>query len=157
MNYVVLITLHLFAAFIFVGTVFFEVLMLEGVRKHVPHEAMRAVEKAIGRRAREVAGQGLEHLLIVGEIKLQTRGRSIRHSQHRLSFSAFYHRLCIDDPCTDKLCIDGPLGCASIEPHLDSGVVAGPFIMGPDSLGKRAFGPDAVDEMVLTPLYEAAS
>lgn len=54
MNYVVLITLHLFAAFIFVGTVFFEVLMLEWVRKHVPREAMRQVEGAIGRRARRI-------------------------------------------------------------------------------------------------------
>src|SRR5690606_13350810 len=54
MDYVVLITLHLFAAFIFVGTVFFEVLMLEGIRKHVPREAMRAVEQAIGRRARRI-------------------------------------------------------------------------------------------------------
>src|SRR3546814_3953032 len=48
------LTLHLFAAFIFVGTVFFEVLMLEGVRKHVPHEAMRQVEQAIGLRARRI-------------------------------------------------------------------------------------------------------
>ncbi|MGB3290720.1 MAG: hypothetical protein WBA83_15715 [Burkholderiaceae bacterium] len=54
MNYLVLITLHLFAAFIFVGTVFFEVLMLEGIRKHVPHDAMRTVEQAIGRRARRI-------------------------------------------------------------------------------------------------------
>jgi len=54
MNYAILITLHLFAAFIFVGTVFFEVLMLEGIRKHVPHEAMRQVERAIGQRARRI-------------------------------------------------------------------------------------------------------
>lgn len=52
MNYAVLITLHLFAAFIFVGTVFFEVLMLEGIRKQVPRDAMRSVEQAIGNRAR---------------------------------------------------------------------------------------------------------
>ena len=52
MSYPVLVTLHLFAAFIFVGTVFFEVLMLEGIRKHVPAEAMKQVETAIGRRAR---------------------------------------------------------------------------------------------------------
>lgn len=52
MNHFVLVTLHLFAAFIFVGTVFFEVLMLEGIRKRVPHEAMRQVEMAIGQRAR---------------------------------------------------------------------------------------------------------
>lgn len=54
MNYSVLITLHLFAAFIFVGTVFFEVLMLEGIRKHVARDSMREVERAIGKRARQI-------------------------------------------------------------------------------------------------------
>lgn len=51
-GYLVLLLAHLFAAFVFVGTVFFEVLILERVRRHVPREAMRAVEGAIGRRAR---------------------------------------------------------------------------------------------------------
>lgn len=51
-SYPVLLTIHLFCALIFVGTVFFEVLVLEGVRKHVPAEAMRAVERGIGRRVR---------------------------------------------------------------------------------------------------------
>src|SRR5690606_11677970 len=51
MNYGLLITLHLLAAFAFVGTVFFEVVMLEGIRKHLPHEVMRDVERAIGNRA----------------------------------------------------------------------------------------------------------
>lgn len=54
MNYLALLLLHLFAAILFVGTVFFEVLMLEGIRRHVPREAMRAVESAIGQRARRV-------------------------------------------------------------------------------------------------------
>lgn len=54
MAYPLLLVIHLFAAIMFVGTVFFEVLMLEGVRKHVPKEAMRAVEGAIGQRARAV-------------------------------------------------------------------------------------------------------
>ena len=54
MGYFALVTLHLFAAIMFVGTVFFEVLMLEAVRRHVPREAMRLVEGAIGRRARRV-------------------------------------------------------------------------------------------------------
>ena len=54
MPYPLLLVLHLFAAIMFVGTVFFEVLMLEGVRKHVPKEAMRAVESAIGQRARAI-------------------------------------------------------------------------------------------------------
>lgn len=52
MPYFALVTLHLFAALIFVGTVFFEILFLEGIRKPVGREAMRSVETAIGQRAR---------------------------------------------------------------------------------------------------------
>jgi len=54
MSHFFLITLHLFAAIMFVGTVFFEVLILEGIRKPVGRDAMRAVETAIGRRARRI-------------------------------------------------------------------------------------------------------
>lgn len=54
MSHFVLVTLHLFAAIMFVGTVFFEVLILEGIRKPVGRDAMRAVETAIGSRARRV-------------------------------------------------------------------------------------------------------
>jgi hypothetical protein len=54
MNYGVLLIVHIFAAIFFVGTVFFEVLILENVRKHVPREAMRAVERGIGTVARRV-------------------------------------------------------------------------------------------------------
>lgn len=54
MGQLALVTLHLFAAIFFVGTVFFEVLILESIRKPVGREAMRAVESAIGRRARQV-------------------------------------------------------------------------------------------------------
>lgn len=54
MSYAVLVTVHLFAAIMFIGTVFFEVLILERVRKHVPREAMRALESAIGTRARQL-------------------------------------------------------------------------------------------------------
>ncbi|MBO1112237.1 CopD family copper resistance protein [Bordetella petrii] len=54
MAYPILLILHLFAALAFAGTVFFEVVMLEGVRKHVPREAMRLLESAIGTRARRV-------------------------------------------------------------------------------------------------------
>lgn len=49
-----LLTLHLYAAIFFVGTVFFEVLILEGIRKPLGHDAMRNVELAIGRRARRI-------------------------------------------------------------------------------------------------------
>ncbi len=54
MSYPLLVIIHLFAAIMFVGTVFFEVIMLEGIRRHVPKEAMRAVEGAIGTRARTI-------------------------------------------------------------------------------------------------------
>lgn len=54
MSYPVLLTIHLFAALMFIGTVFFEVLILEGVRKHVPRDAMRVIEIAIGTRARRI-------------------------------------------------------------------------------------------------------
>jgi len=54
MSYPLLLIIHLFAAIMFVGTVFFEVLMLEGIRRHIPKEAMRAVEIAIGTRARRI-------------------------------------------------------------------------------------------------------
>lgn len=54
MSHSLLVTLHLFAAILFVGTVFFEVLILEGIRKPLGREAMRNVELAIGRRARRI-------------------------------------------------------------------------------------------------------
>ena len=54
MNHSLLITLHLFAAIMFVGTVFFEVLILEGIRKTVGRDTMRTVEIAIGKRARRI-------------------------------------------------------------------------------------------------------
>ena len=53
-HYPLLLLAHLFAAFIFVGTVFFEVLIMESVRKHVPKNAMHQVEAGIGRRARQL-------------------------------------------------------------------------------------------------------
>jgi uncharacterized protein len=53
-SYPVLITLHLVAALIFIGAVFFEVLILEGVRNQVRPDAMREIEQAIGRRARRL-------------------------------------------------------------------------------------------------------
>ncbi len=53
-NYAIFNILHLFAAFIFVGTVFFEVLILEAVRKRVPRNVMHQLETGIGARAREL-------------------------------------------------------------------------------------------------------
>lgn len=54
MAHFITLTLHLFAATLFVGTVFFEVLILASIRRSIGREAMRAVEAAVGRRARQV-------------------------------------------------------------------------------------------------------
>ncbi|AZC24534.1 MULTISPECIES: CopD family copper resistance protein [Pseudomonas] len=54
MIYPVLLTLHLFAALIFIGTVFFEVLFLDSIRKQLPARLMLLLEQAIGRRARQL-------------------------------------------------------------------------------------------------------
>ncbi|MHB9799960.1 CopD family copper resistance protein [Pseudomonas sp. MT3] len=54
MIYPILLTLHLFAALMFIGTVFFEVLIFESVRQHVPAAVMRQVEQGIGKRARRL-------------------------------------------------------------------------------------------------------
>ncbi|PJI49218.1 MAG: hypothetical protein CTR55_07560 [Pseudomonas sp.] len=54
MAYPILLVLHLFAAIMFVGTVFFEVLILESIHRHVPARAMKMVEGALGRRLRRV-------------------------------------------------------------------------------------------------------
>ncbi|MFR0689663.1 CopD family copper resistance protein [Enterobacterales bacterium AE_CKDN230030158-1A_HGKHYDSX7] len=72
MAYPLVLTVHLFAAILFVGTVFFEVLILESVHRQVPARAMKAVEAALGRRLRQVmpwviltlfgSGLGLLHL-----------------------------------------------------------------------------------------------
>ena len=52
MLYPLFLTFHLFAALIFIGTVFFEVLFLESIRKQLPAKVMLLVEQGIGRRAR---------------------------------------------------------------------------------------------------------
>lgn len=54
MSYPLLLILHLFAAIMFVGTVFFEVIILEGIRPVLGRDTMRSVELAIGQRARRI-------------------------------------------------------------------------------------------------------
>lgn len=54
MPYYVVLVIHLLCAFVFVGTVFFEVLVLHAVRRHVSAEAFAEVERGIGRRVRRV-------------------------------------------------------------------------------------------------------
>lgn len=54
MTYLALLLAHLLAALFFIGTVFFEVLMLSPIARRVPQPAMRAVEQELGRRARRI-------------------------------------------------------------------------------------------------------
>jgi len=54
MSYPLFLTLHLFAALVFIGTVFFEVLFLESIRKQLPAKVMPLLEQGISRRARQL-------------------------------------------------------------------------------------------------------
>lgn len=54
MPYYVILTIHLLCAFVFVGTVFFEVLVMQAVRRKVPPDVFAAIERAIGDRARRL-------------------------------------------------------------------------------------------------------
>ncbi|MGQ0710812.1 MAG: CopD family copper resistance protein [Rhodoferax sp.] len=49
-----MVTVHLFCAAVFIGIVAFEVLVLEGVRQHLPVSHMALVEEGIHRRGRRV-------------------------------------------------------------------------------------------------------
>ena len=76
MTYGLVLLLHLLAAIAFVGTVFFEVVMLEGVRKRLPPAVMREVETAIGNRAVRVMPWVLLTLYAAG-IALAWQYRSV--------------------------------------------------------------------------------
>lgn len=52
MLYLLLLLAHLFAALIFIGTVFFEVLILGRLHRQLPARVMLLVEQGIGQRAR---------------------------------------------------------------------------------------------------------
>lgn len=54
MSYFVLLLVHLLAAIFFIGTVFFEVLMLSPLARQVSRPSMREFEYALGRRARRI-------------------------------------------------------------------------------------------------------
>lgn len=77
MSYGILVTLHLLAAIAFAGTVFFEVVMLEGIRKHVPKAAMLSVEKAIGNRAVRIMPFVLLTLYAVGIVMAFHHGAAL--------------------------------------------------------------------------------
>ena len=51
MSYPLFLTLHLFAALVFISTVFYEVLFLESIRKQLPAKVKVLLEQGISRRA----------------------------------------------------------------------------------------------------------
>lgn len=53
MSYPLLITIHIFAAIMFIGVVFFEVIFLESIRKKFSSDTMALFQKAITDRARK--------------------------------------------------------------------------------------------------------
>ncbi|MCP4987100.1 MAG: hypothetical protein GY928_13945 [Colwellia sp.] len=66
MSYAIFITVHLFAAVIFIGVVFFEVLFLESIRKKIPSETMAQVQVGITTRARKIMPFVLGFLFLSG-------------------------------------------------------------------------------------------
>lgn len=66
MPYPILITLHLFMAVTFIGIVFFEVLILESIRKKLPADLMLQVQQGITTRARKIMPYVLALLFLSG-------------------------------------------------------------------------------------------
>jgi hypothetical protein len=54
MLYPMVVTVHLMCAILFIGVVFFEVILLEGIRKRLGDELMMTVEVSLIARARKV-------------------------------------------------------------------------------------------------------
>ncbi|MBR8657151.1 hypothetical protein KDH83_27915 [Achromobacter sp. Marseille-Q0513] len=64
--YPFLLVLHLFAAFVFVGTVTFEVLFLEPVQKRLPTDVRKALGAQLGPRVRAVVPWAVLALYLAG-------------------------------------------------------------------------------------------
>jgi len=54
MTYPILLIVHLLAAAAFFGTLFFEVIILSGLRRRLPSGSQAVIDQALSRRAREV-------------------------------------------------------------------------------------------------------
>ena len=66
MSYALLITIHLFAAIMFIGVVFFEVIFLESIRKKLPTNMMALVQEGITTKARKIMPFVLAFLFLTG-------------------------------------------------------------------------------------------
>ncbi|MBC3372956.1 hypothetical protein HU762_03285 [Pseudomonas sp. SWRI92] len=86
MTYLLFLTLHLFAALIFIGTVFFEVLFLESIRQQLPTKVMVLLEQGISRRARQLMPWVLLVLFGAGVAMVWLRYRAVLASPLQSSF-----------------------------------------------------------------------
>ncbi|MEN8722218.1 MAG: hypothetical protein ABF335_04945 [Alphaproteobacteria bacterium] len=65
-EYPALLIVHLMCATLFIGIVFFEVVILEGIRKNLPEAVMAQVEKNLIMRARKVMPYVVALLFLTG-------------------------------------------------------------------------------------------
>jgi len=65
-SYAILITVHIFAAIMFIGVVFFEVIFLESIRKKIPIASMELLQQGITTRARQIMPFVLAFLFLSG-------------------------------------------------------------------------------------------
>lgn len=78
MSYPVLVTLHLFCAILFIGVVFFEVVLLEGIRRQVGDTLMVQVEQGLIGRARRVMPWVVATLFATGIAMASTHWSALR-------------------------------------------------------------------------------
>jgi hypothetical protein len=66
MSYPILITVHILAAIMFIGVVFFEVVFIESIRKKIPVDMMALVQQGITGKARKIMPYILTFLFFSG-------------------------------------------------------------------------------------------
>ena len=77
MFYPLALTIHLLCATTFIGVVFFEVLILEGMRPHLGEETMARVENGLVNRARKIMPWVVGALFLSGAYLLHQHFRSL--------------------------------------------------------------------------------
>lgn len=82
MPYPYLIVIHLLCATLFIGVVFFEVVILEGIRKHIGDALMPKVEEGLIRRARKVMPWVVATLFISGITMASFHWDSLKQPQN---------------------------------------------------------------------------
>ncbi len=90
MSYPLFLTLHLFAALVFIGAVFFEVLFLESIRKQLPAKVKVLLEQGISRRARQLMPRVLLPLFGAGGAMVWLRWKQdCRYQSHKMPMNIY--------------------------------------------------------------------